>query len=298
MDLYKELKQEKQAIREFLNAYWNFSVSKKSKIKTRHYEGSPLCKELEDFFSPIEETVIIAHSHKMHKDSADIVINASLIQGINRGVFFGYDRMEEAVLMANIDANHINQSGLLEKKLDLVEEKEKPNFNEFKENFEDDTEALNRFLRGYFNIFAQPKGYREFKRNDGKTEGTQPEKVIFNGSKLDTFLGSTTFEEYLSKERVLYGDINQSRTPFDALIGAVLRQGMTLGIEYVKQNYGNYSELKRKIEEIKSDPEKHKQLYPPWTDKDKKALRAKIGKQLKEALDHLNKSTKKNSRGK
>ncbi|MBI5066100.1 hypothetical protein HZA97_07730 [Candidatus Woesearchaeota archaeon] len=291
MDLYKEFKQEKQAIKEFLDAYWNFRVSKKTKIQTRKFEGSPLCEDLTEIFSPIPETVILAHGRS--RDPIDVVIESVLVQGINRGIVLGYEDMKDQLIYLNGNAKDINAAGVLEEKLILLQGRKAPNCEGFEKYFEKDSDALRIFLKSYFSISAQPKGYRAYKKSESTLERNLSEHAEFKGVNTHESLvaGHPPFIETLSEPNVFYGDTEQGRTPFDTLICAVLRQGMTLGKNYVENSHEGYAELKKKIDNVRKDPKICAKIWPPLTEEDKKILRSRIAKDL-------NKLMKKDSRGK
>ncbi|MGV8086514.1 MAG: hypothetical protein ACP5N1_02700 [Candidatus Woesearchaeota archaeon] len=110
---------------------------------------------------------------------------------------------------------------------------------------------IEKIIKKDASINAVPKDYTTFKATHSLDDLSNIvlEKPKFNGAKLDDSILAvcTDFATTLSIKEIYFYEKEQNRSPLSSLIGAILRQGMTIGYDLVDQKWGSKSEYTDKM---------------------------------------------------
>ncbi len=220
IDCKKDLESERDAILKFLGKYWNVRV-------------------------------------KDDKSLSEVVYSL-LEEGFNYGIILQELKTEEAVKMYNENVDVINNFN----KKTVAEPLEFSRSTTGKErNFEFFAGELEKELLEKWKISAQPKGYRAFKKKHYSENFAEiDENIEFGGLPLHSDMAATCiqFPILMQKGHIYYNEEDQGNSPLSELVGAVLRQGMTIGMNAVEKKYGKPIEIAVRIKDIGSQTEDSK----------------------------------------
>lgn len=173
---------------------------------------------------------------KSRKDfNLEEIIELILRKGIDRGIAFQEREIVRGAYLLRTAIECIKQHTIivLPEYLDKIEIISlNYDYKEFPEHVED---LALRLENKYEYIFAEPIDYRIQQR-----ESRGEKYAFFKGAKLHEtiFKNWPSFEELINRETVEKFDNEHLTSPLKTLIGAVLRQGMNIGVYCVEEKYG------------------------------------------------------------
>lgn len=206
IDLTERLEKEQDSILKFLDKYWDISLSGEK---------------------PLPEAI-------------DLILR----NGAKYGIAMQEKSQEKAV-------DYYNGVLDLAKKIHDSDTHEKLGFERTSTNddlegyFDGQAGPLESALREEWGLDPKPKGYEEFKStNPDDYEGCD-EVLEFSGSGLHPSIGTSCleFQRIMNKGNIYYSESSQGRPPLIEFVGAILRQGMNIGIRAVEEKHGDEREI-------------------------------------------------------
>lgn len=165
--------------------------------------------------------------------------------GINYGIALQEKDHETTIRIYNDFVDMANRVGLKKlSKIDFIRTTSKDNFD-----FERETNLMEPAVKQWV-ISAVPKDYESFKQQHGSEDFADKDEALeFDGVKLPSKIaaGCFSFAECLKKGNIYYNEENQGRGPLTELVGAIFRQGMSIGMHAVEKNYGTEAEIIQRI---------------------------------------------------
>jgi ribulose bisphosphate carboxylase small subunit len=217
------IKKEQEAIVEFIDKYWEVEII--PKVNNNPVYKIKADKELDNCINNNISSIV------------DYILN----QGIKFGIAY-----QEKIISPQIDFYNkiIGELGS-NKKIDFQITQTEKNFD-----FSKKTKSIKNHLTKNYSINAEPKDYFEFKKSYKTLMTTPYKKCEFHGAELASsiLLVCSDFADTLSTRGVYFDEKEENRKPLTNLIGAILRQGISIGYDLVEQKFGNKVLLK--IEDI------------------------------------------------
>lgn len=198
-------KDERDAILKFLDRYWDISFKSKK---------------------PLTEAI-------------DYILQT----GIKYGIALHEKEVQQAVDFYNRMVDYANSENKNVPKIDF---QRTTSDEDSKGHFALQAGLVETTLKKEWKISAKPKGYEAFKQAyDSGDFADIDENLEFEGTRLHDKIGASCpdLPDYLKKGNIYYSEENQNRTPLREMVGAILRQGMNIGIRVVEQKYGTPMDL-------------------------------------------------------